>query len=122
MEKDTNEKSLMVVQDNFLTKIKKFFVRFFYGKDDEFEYDNAQNDENKKSSDEVEKNEEQEPERKLYDFDADNPEEWPEPKEIISDSDDEDYEKESVSEVCREKEELEQKLKNYYASITKMNN
>lgn len=122
MEKDTNEKSLMVVQDNFLTKIKKFFVRFFYGKDDEIEYDEAQDNEyNQTSAGEQDQDEEQK-ERKLYDFDADNPEEWPEPKEIVSDSDDEDYEKEPVSEACREKEELEQKLKNYYASITKMNN
>lgn len=124
MEKDTNEKSLVVFQDNFLTKVKKFFSRFFFGRDEEIECDEAEDKENGNNKTEAIGTDE-EPEQKewrLYNFDADNTEEWPEPKEIVSDFDDEDYEKEPVSEACREKEELEQKLKNYYASITKMNN
>lgn len=129
MEKDTNEKSLMVVQDSFLTKVKNFFSRFFFGKDEEIEEEKEPENENKYKivkpdivPDLEEEESEEEKEWKLYNFDADNPEEWPEPKDIpVSEDDDEDYEKETISEVCREKEELEQKLKNYYASITNMN-
>ena len=130
MEKDTNEKSLVVFQDNFLTKVKKFFSRFFFGRDEEVEYDETENKENENNKTEVIGIYE-EPEQKewrLYNFDADNTEEWPEPKEVPNgqengeQSDDVDYEQEPVSQVCKEKEELEQKLKNYYASITNMHN
>lgn len=129
MEKYTNEKSLMVVQDNFLTKVKKFFSRFFFGRDEEVEYDEVDNEENNKPEVNGIEEEPEQKEWKLYNFDADNTDEWPEPKEVSDgqendnadgESDDVDYEQEPVSQVCKEKEELEQKLKNYYASITNM--
>ena len=105
MERDTNEKSLMVVQDNFLTKVKNFFSRFFFGRDEEIE-DEEVIEEVKDNSTEVIKEEPEQKERKLYNFDADNPDEWPEPKEIVNEQEDDDvnYDEEPVSESCREKE------------------
>ena len=136
MEKYTNEKSLMVVQDNFLTKVKRFFSKFFFGKDEEMQYDDVENEELKDSQAQAIK--QQEPEQKewkLYNFDADNNDDWPENINITNEEneleqienndnnqqqEETDYEKEPISQACKEKEELEQKLKNYYASITKM--
>ncbi|MCR5146863.1 MAG: hypothetical protein K6B70_05930 [Clostridia bacterium] len=134
MEKNTNEKSLMVVQDGFLKKVKNFFVRFFWSKTEDVQYDEVDDKEiNNKKIDITREPEVKE--RKLYNFDADNNDEWPENASIPSQTEeqnvqenndeneqDSEYETEQMSEVCREKEELEQKLRNYYASITKMNN
>ena len=134
MEKNTNEKSLMVVQDSFLKKVKNFFVRFFWSKTEDVQYDEVDDKEiNNKKFDITREPEVKE--RKLYNFDADNNDEWPENASIPSQTEeqnvqenndeneqDSEYETEQMSEVCREKEELEQKLRNYYASITKMNN
>ena len=131
MEKYTNEKSLMVVQDSFLKKIKNFFVKFFWSKNDDEQYDQVdveaaeKNDIMKEDISDIKT-------KKLYNFDAEDNGEWPENNNDSNETKEQkneeeqdsnlDYEREPISEVCREKEELEQKLRNYYASITKMHN
>ena len=140
MEKYTNEKSLMVVQDSFLKKIKNFFVRFFWSKNnDDEQYDQVDVKGIQRDVETIEKNDIIKEDisvtktRKLYNFDAEDNGEWPENNNDSNETEEQkneeeeqdsdiDYEREPISEVCREKEELEQKLRNYYASITKMHN
>ena len=136
MDNYTNEKSLVVVQNNFLTKIKKFLSNFFWSKNIEDEI--VENEKQELSNENVEtikENEPEEKERKLYNFDADDNDEWPGDENMKDDSeknmDDKqneenenkdneiEYEKEQYSEAYREKQELEQKLLNYYESIKK---
>lgn len=136
----TNEKSLVVVQDNFLNKIKNFFAKAFWNRKSKYEMieDEAENI----NQDYVDQFEQQEPvqkERRLYNFDADNNDNWPgdgnmnledEEKnemnnnEVQNDENNEqnneiEYEKEEYSQAYIEKQELEQKLMNYYESIKK---
>ena len=78
-----------------------------------------------------------EKQRKLYDFDADNTEEWPGDANVaniqdengniikneagnfvnIEENSQEEYDREVYSQAYIEKQELEQKLLNYYESI-----
>lgn len=138
MEKCTNEKSLVVVQDNFLTKVKKFLTRFFGGGKSDYDYIEAEEEYNQDNSEKIEE-ESAEKQRKLYDFDADNTEEWPGDANVnnIQDANDnvnensnessnfdnleanveEEYDREVYSQAYIEKQELEQKLLNYYESI-----
>ncbi|MBR2240889.1 MAG: hypothetical protein IJ890_05875 [Clostridia bacterium] len=138
----TNEKGLVVVQDNFLTKIKNFFAKAFFNRKARYEEieieDETVNEENNIQT--FEQNEPEPKERKLYNFDADiNDEEWPGDKNMNDDEKNVDniendnnevneqtmeeyYEKEEIySEAYREKQEIEQKLLNYYESIKKRN-
>lgn len=125
MEKDTNEKSLMVVQDSFLKKIKNFFIRFFGSKNDDKQYTQV-DVEDIKRNDIMNEDVSVTKTRKLYNFDAEDNGEWPENNNDSNETEEQDsdldYEREPISEVCREKEALEQKLRNYYASITKTHN
>ena len=137
MGKYTNEKSLVVVQDNFLNRVKNFFAKAFWNRRNKYEeieeYEEEDNYENRYQFQEpVQK------ERRLYDFDADNTEEWPgdsivNDAEVVdengtnvvsfsNESDDnyeeqddveEDYDREIYSQAYIEKVELEQKLMNY---------
>lgn len=143
----TNEKSLVVVQNNFLNKIKNFFAKAFWNRKSKYEMieDEAENI----NQDYVDQFEQQEPvqkERRLYNFDADNNDNWPgdgnmnleeknendnvnmnsadtqnnnENNEYNEQNDEIQYEKEEYSQAYIEKQELEQKLLNYYESIKK---
>ncbi len=143
----TNEKSLVVVQNNFLNKIKSFFAKAFWNRKSKYEMieDEAENI----NQDYVDQFEQQEPvqkERRLYNFDADNNDNWPgdgnmnleeknendnvnmnsadtqnnnENNEYNEQNDEIQYEKEEYSQAYIEKQELEQKLLNYYESIKK---
>lgn len=156
MGKYTNEKGLVVVQDNFLTKIKKFFTKAIfnfkskhndYDENYDYQLDESENeyDDNKKQ--EFSQNSSVEKERKLFDFDAEDTGDWPvnevncmdqqnenctennieceeksqqsEGTDIDKKDEDEelDYEKEEYSQAYIEKQEIEQKLINYYNSI-----
>lgn len=143
MENYTNEKSLVVVQDNFLNKIKNFFAKAFWNRKSKYEM--IEDDLENANQDYAEQFEQQEPvqkERRLYNFDADNNDNWPgdgimnlenEDKkengnmnnnEAQNDESNEqnnevEYEKEEYSQAYIEKQELEQKLMNYYESIKK---
>ena len=143
MENYTNEKSLVVVQDNFLNKIKNFFAKAFWNRKSKYEM--IEEDLENANQDYAEQFEQQEPvqkERRLYNFDADNNDNWPgdgimnlenEDKkendnmnnnEAQNDENNEqnnevEYEKEEYSQAYIEKQELEQKLMNYYESIKK---
>ena len=143
MENYTNEKSLVVVQDNFLNKIKNFFAKAFWNRKSKYEM--IEDDLENANQDYAEQFEQQEPvqkERRLYNFDADNNDNWPgdgimnlenEDKkendnmnnnEAQNDENNEqnnevEYEKEEYSKAYIEKQELEQKLMNYYESIKK---
>lgn len=153
MGKYTNEKSLMVVQDNFLNRIKNFFTKAFWSRKYRYEeieeVEEEKNDNNDidyidasyKEYDYTKK------ERKLYNFDADNNDDWPGDGkvEVIEDVNgdiienpsqyedrseinqvqnqeptlEEQYDREIYTDTYIEKMELEQKLMNYYESIKK---
>ena len=136
----TNEKGLVVVQDNFLTKIKNFFAKAFWSKKanyDETDYD--ENSGNQDYSETFNQLENVQKERRLYNFDADNNDDWPGEDNMNSvddenekkvnaanenddnqeESREEKYDREIYSEAYIEKQELEQKLMNYYESIKK---
>lgn len=128
----TNEKSLVVVQDNFLTKIKNFFAKAFWNKKVNYEeIDNEENDLNQDYSETFDQQENVQKERRLYNFDADNNDDWPgddnmnnvddenENDENQEENLEEKYDREIYSEAYIEKQELEQKLMNYYESIKK---
>ena len=143
MENYTNEKSLVVVQDNFLNKIKNFFAKAFWNRKSKYEM--IEDDLENANQDYAEQFEQQEPvqkERRLYNFDADNNDNWPgdgimnlenednkendnmNNNEAQNDENNEqnnevEYEKEEYSQAYIEKQELEQKLMNYYESIKK---
>ena len=143
MENYTNEKSLVVVQDNFLNKIKNFFAKAFWNRKSKYEM--IEEDLENANQDYAEQFEQQEPvqkERRLYNFDADNNDNWPgdgimnleneDKKENDNMNNNEaqnyenneqnnevEYEKEEYSQAYIEKQELEQKLMNYYESIKK---
>ena len=147
MENYTNEKSLVVVQDNFLNKIKNFFAKAFWNR--KSKYETIEDDLENANQDYAEQFEQQEPvqkERRLYNFDADNNDNWPgdgnmnleeknendnvnmnsadtqnnnENNEYNEQNDEIQYEKEEYSQAYIEKQELEQKLLNYYESIKK---
>ncbi|MBR4261447.1 MAG: hypothetical protein IKQ33_05820 [Clostridia bacterium] len=136
MDKCTNEKSLVVFQENFLTKVKNFFTRFFWGRKAEYECVETEEEYNQDNSEKMEE-ESAEKQRKLYDFDADNTEEWPGDANVaniqdengniiknesgnfvnIEENSEEEYDREVYSQAYIEKQELEQKLLNYYESI-----
>ena len=138
----TNEKGLVVVQDNFLTKIKNFFAKAFWNK--KAKYDAEDHEEDSLNQDYAETFDQQEnvqKERRLYNFDADNNDDWPGDDNMNSVDDENDvndmngnenensqkqeenleekYDKEIYSEAYIEKQKLEQKLMNYYESIKK---
>lgn len=133
----TNEKSLVVVQDNFLTKIKNFFAKAFWNKKVNYEeIDNEENDLNQDYSETFDQQENVQKERRLYNFDADNNDDWPGDDNMNNVDDENDknvnenaenqeenleekYDREIYSEAYIEKQELEQKLMNYYESIKK---
>lgn len=139
----TKEKSLMVVQDSFLNKVKNFFAKLFWSRKSENDMlETEENETNENNLEQMEQKETVEKERKLYNFDADDNDEWPgdgnmsedvEKNENQGNSDEKEnvqnnennneieYEKEEYSEAYREKQELEQKLMNYYESIKKRN-
>lgn len=146
MGKYTNEKSLVVVQDNFLNKVKNFFAKFFWSKKSKFDYmQDEQYDNNENDFEQFEQQEPVEKVRKLYDFDADNNDDWTGGINMINQDENEldlneineqndeknsneekninedEYDGEVYSEAYREKQELEQKLMNYYESIKKRN-
>lgn len=133
----TNEKSLVVVHDNFLTKIKNFFAKAFWNKKTDYEeIENEENSLNQDYSETFDQQENIQKERRLYNFDADNNDDWPgddnmnnvddENEKNVNENDDnqeenleEKYDREIYSEAYIEKQELEQKLMNYYESIKK---
>ena len=140
MENYTNEKSLVVVQDNFLNKIKNFFAKAFWNR--KSKYETVEDDLENANQDYAEQFEQQEPvqkERRLYNFDADNNDNWPGDGNMNLENEDKnemnnneaqneenneqnnevEYEKEEYSQAYIEKQELEQKLMNYYESIKK---
>ena len=140
MENYTNEKSLVVVQDNFLNKIKNFFAKAFWNR--KSKYETIEDDLENANQDYAEQFEQQEPvqkERRLYNFDADNNDNWPGDGNMNLENEDKnemnnneaqneenneqnnevEYEKEEYSQAYIEKQELEQKLMNYYESIKK---
>lgn len=143
MENYTNEKSLAVVQDNFLNKIKNFFAKAFWNRKSKYEM--IEEDLENANQDYAEQFEQQEPvqkERRLYNFDADNNDNWPGDGNMNLENEDKkengnmnnneaqndenneqnnevEYEKEEYSQAYIEKQELEQKLMNYYESIKK---
>lgn len=134
----TNEKGLVVVQDNFLTKIKNFFAKAFWNRKSKYqEFENEEEDFNQDYLENYEQKENVQKERRLYNFDADNNDDWPgdenmdnvdneknneannENKENQEENLEENYDREIYSEAYIEKRELEQKLLNYYESIKK---
>lgn len=133
----TNEKGLVVVQDNFLTKIKNFFAKAFWNRKSKYQMieDEAENY-NQDYSESFEQKENVQKERRLYNFDADDNDDWPgdgnmdnvddenmnevnENEENEEENLEEKYDREIYSEAYIEKQELEQKLMNYYESIKK---
>ena len=137
----TNEKGLVVFQENFLTKIKNFFAKAFWRKkadyeEIEYEDDGLNQDYSEKFAEQPESVQK---ERRLYNFDADNNDDWPGDDKMnnvddendknvngLNENDDnqeenleEKYDREIYSEAYIEKQELEQKLMNYYESIKK---
>lgn len=143
----TNEKSLIVVQDNFLNKVKKFFAKAFWNRKSKYymeENENEYFDDDYEETSEVQENVKKK--RKLYNFDADDNDDWPGDvnMEIINDENDdvskdvnnsdddidnqnqeeieEEYDGEIYSEAYIEKKKLEKKLMNYYESIKKIVN
>ena len=134
MDNYTNEKSLVVVQDNFLTKIKNFFAKAFWGRKSKFEDIEPEEE----YTETIEEEQPTEKQRKLYDFDADNTEEWAgegyvniienENSDSVAENTDENqyqqeenleeqYDREIYTEAYIEKQKLEQQLLNYYESI-----
>ncbi len=132
MGKYTNEKSLVVFQENFFTKIKNFFKKTIFNRNEVMQdYEDEENFEKN-----VETNE-QEPVKKkrtLFNYDAEDNDNWSGDGNMenveennINEANNENEretednlavtEKEEVSEAFKEKQELEQKLMNYYASI-----
>ena len=119
MEKNTNEKSLAVMDYNIFAKLRRFFINIFNKKQNYYEEEFIEQEE--KVEEETTKKT-----RKLFNYDAEvddiMPENIPE-KDIINedveyvDNIADNSEKEVKSKVSEEKEELERKLMNYYASI-----
>ena len=144
MGKYTNEKSLVVVQDNFLNRIKNFFTKAFWSR--KYRYDEIEEVEEENDYNYINTYNTQEyvqKERRLYNFDADNNDDWPGDGnvEVIEDVNgdiienpsqyedrseqnqeltlEEQYDREIYTDTYIEKVELEQKLMNYYESIKK---
>ena len=119
MEKKKKKKSLAVMDYNIFAKLRRFFINIFNKKQNYYEEEFIEQEE--KVEEETTKKT-----RKLFNYDAEvddiMPENIPE-KDIINedveyvDNIADNSEKEVKSKVSEEKEELERKLMNYYASI-----
>lgn len=137
----TNEKSLMVVQDNFLNKIKNFFSKAFFkirGKGKYYEEYIEEEDIEENYNEKMEEQVGTQKQRRLFNYEEEVGDGMPENISEDCNTDEneenngsvlnhqenennEDYSSEPVvkSKVEEEKEELERKLMNYYASIKK---
>ena len=130
MEKNTNEKSLVIVNNNIFAKMRRFFINIFAKREPVYEEEFEQEE----IIEEI--NNEQPKKRKLFNYDEEVGDDMPESISEDSNTDEnaedngsvqnlqesensDDFSSEPVvkSRVAEEKEELERKLMNYYASI-----
>jgi len=130
MEKNTNEKSLVIVSDNIFAKMRRFFINIFAKREPIYEEEYEQEE----IIEEI--NNEQPKKRKLFNYDEEVGDDMPERISEDCNKDEnaenngdvlnlqesensDDFASEPVgkSRVTEEKEELERKLMNYYASI-----
>ena len=122
MEKVTNEKSLAVMDYNIFAKMRRFFINFFNKKQNVYKESEIAEQDTEIKEEPVKKT------RKLFDYDAEVDDNMPE--NIPDDIQEKDKVEENVenainyvseeateSQASEEKEELERKLMNYYASI-----
>ena len=122
MEKVTNEKSLAVMDYNIFAKMRRFFINFFNKKQNVYKESEIAEQDTEIKEEPVKKT------RKLFDYDAEVDDNMPE--NIQDDIQEKDKVEENVenainyvseeateSQASEEKEELERKLMNYYASI-----
>ena len=116
MENKTNEKSLAIVDDNIFAKMRRFFIKIFAKKEPIYEeYEEV-----------IEEEKEETPKKlgRLFNYDAEVGDDMP---ENINEKDKVDEnienavnyvsEEATKSKASEEREELERKLMNYYASI-----
>lgn len=130
MEKNTNEKSLAIVNNNIFAKMRRFFINIFAKREPIYEEEYEQEE----IIEEI--NNEQPKKRKLFNYDEEVGDDMPESISEDCNKDEnaenngdvlnlqesensDDFASEPVvkSRVTEEKEELERKLMNYYASI-----